>query len=147
VRHKQECALIQAYSGRWVGGVGVGDYVLQHSSGKCVHPEGGSDTPDNSVKLVFRDGCDTNRNEFLFTPIPAGGLGGGGDYVLQHKSGKCVHPEGGSDTPDNGVKLVFYDGCDTNRNAFLFKPGLSFQAAASAVTSMIGVIVISLLWL
>ena len=66
---------------------------------------------------------------------------------LKHSSGKCVHPEGGSDTPDNGVKLVFYDGCDTNRNAFLFKPGLSFQAAASAVTSMIGVIVISLLWL
>jgi len=64
----------------------------------------------------------------------------GGDVALnpgssynsfKHKSGKCVHPNGGSSNPNNGTTLVFWDGCDPDYTKYKFTSGGSIQHKTS----------------
>lgn len=71
--------------------------AIQHKLGKCLHPEGGSENPNNGTKLVYHDGCDKHTFKRL---------------SKQYKNGKCIHPESGSTEPTDGTNLVLWDGCD-----------------------------------
>jgi hypothetical protein len=37
---------------------------IKHSSGKCFHPYGGSQTPGNNTRVVLFDGCNEKKNRF-----------------------------------------------------------------------------------
>jgi len=54
-----------------------------------------------------------------------------GYISFKHRSGKCVHPNGGSPTPGNGTNLVFWDGCDEDRLKYKFTPAGSIQHKTS----------------
>ncbi|MBE8158296.1 MAG: ricin-type beta-trefoil lectin domain protein [Betaproteobacteria bacterium] len=85
---------------------------IQHiSSGKCIHPHGGSAQPKPNTSLVLYDGCTGDRLKFAITEsskfrsapsIPKGR----GNRIVHNYSGICVHPEGGG-TPKNNTRLVF----------------------------------------
>ena len=50
---------------------------------------------------------------------------------FKHKSGKCVHPSGGSSDPGNGTPAVFWDGCDADNLKYRFTPGGSIRHKTS----------------
>lgn len=95
------------------------DGTIQHvESGMCLHPRGGSSTPGNGTELVFWPSCGANT-------------GTAGAYIRfentlkdslrQLSSGSCLHPNGGSATPANGTKVVFWQGCNEDRLRFTFE--------------------------
>jgi len=89
-------------------------FALQHMVSKCVHPQGGSASPGNGVHLLYHDSCAGDAE--LFRSIPAKGNDADeGFFVLQHKSGKCIHT-GGED-----AVLLLWDGCSTS------DPNLQFR--------------------
>ncbi len=94
------------------------DGTIQHvESGMCLHPRGGSSKPGNGTELVFWPACGANS-------------GSAGAYIRfentlkdslrQLSSGSCLHPNGGSPTPANGTKVVFWQGCNEDRLRFTF---------------------------
>jgi len=73
-----------------------------------VHPEGGKACPDNGTKLLLYQGYsyEGRADALTFTAVEVRE----GQFKLQHKSGKFVHPDGGSARPVNGTKLVLHEG-------------------------------------
>lgn len=91
--------------------------MLKHSSGLCLHPEGG--TANNSTKLVFFPSC-TAETRLMIDVVD------GANAVPQYGSlknvqtGRCVHPSGGSSNPAEGTVIVYFDGCNESRLRFDF---------------------------
>jgi hypothetical protein len=84
---------------------GIRYYLYHIESGKYVHPEGGSDAPNNNTPLVFHSDKDRLALQYVFN-----------NSQLQHySSGKYVHPYKGS--VGVNVMLVLFDGSDGNRTA------------------------------
>jgi hypothetical protein len=97
-----------------------GHFIIQHSSGKCVHPRGGDANPSNGRHLAIGAICDTASDAQLFqkllqsptaimNPISATA----NYFRFQHMSSKCVHPRGGDIVPADGTPLVLHEACDT----------------------------------
>ena len=81
-------------------------YIFHRSSGKIVHPSGGSSQPSNNTELVLHSAKDSpSRLQVRFVPVAGFGHFG---YIKHVMSGKIVHPEGGSLTPGDGTKLVYH---------------------------------------
>jgi uncharacterized protein YkwD len=86
--------------------------VLQHvSSGKCIHPQGGSAQPGDNTPLVLWNFCGTDYPQLQFRSAQNNSL-------QQVSSGKCVHPMGGSPNPADGTPILLHSGCGEARLAF-----------------------------
>ena len=83
-----------------VEGAGHYGYIEHVSSGKIVHPKGGSLNPDDNTHLVFHSG---RHAGCLFGFDEANNL-------ILHKSGKYWHPRGGSPSPGNDTPVVVHHG-------------------------------------
>ena len=81
-----------------VDGAGHFGYIEHVSSGKIVHPEGGSLDPGNATSLV------------LHSDRHAGALFGFDEenLVILHKGGKIWHPKGGKPGPGNDTPVVLH---------------------------------------
>lgn len=75
-------------------------YLKQVTSGKYVHPLGGSQNPCDNTALVFHSG---KHGACLF------GFGTDGN-IYQYSSGKTWHPLGGSTCPGDNTVLVLHSG-------------------------------------
>ena len=81
-------------------------YIVHRSSGKLVHPLGGSPYPsDDTPLVVYEGGFHERRLLFQFVPH-----GDGYGYIKHVPSGKYIHPLGGSQHPPNDTPLVLYEG-------------------------------------
>ncbi|HTN87475.1 MAG TPA: hypothetical protein VL242_27500 [Sorangium sp.] len=92
--------------------------IVQHTSGKCFIPEGGTTTPADGTPLVLSSSCSTLASSFR---VLASGL-------LKHvPSGLCVHPDQG--TASNGVNLILFPSCaPETRLSFDVTSGGSLQS-------------------
>ena len=86
-------------------------YIIHQSSGKFVHPKGGSCNPGNNTRLVVHsDRNDPTRLQVRFVPVQGTpGYGGHFGYIEHVSSGKIVHPSGGSVDPGNDTYLVYHE--------------------------------------
>jgi len=86
--------------------VGACGYI-QHTGGKCIHPYGGSPTPEPGTAIVTYDGCHEERLYYCLTE----------NGELRHKtSDLCLVP--GNPNPGNNEQIVFGD-CGTRQTDFL----------------------------
>ena len=92
-------------------------YIIHQSSGKFVHPKGGSCNPGNNTRLVVHSNRnDPTRLQVRFVPVQGTpGYGGHFGYIEHVASGKIVHPSGGSVDPGNDTHLVYHE--DRHHNA------------------------------
>ena len=85
-------------------------YLIHWSSKKGVHPLGGAENPDNDTEIVVFHGLgDDNPGRLQFRFVAVDGAGHFG-YIEHVKSGKIVHPKGGSLDPPNDTRLVLHSG-------------------------------------
>lgn len=56
----------------------------------------------------------------------------GSAFRLNEGNGKCWHPVGGSDNPEEDTNVVIYDGCDSDRTTFTMKPTLCWEEYAES---------------
>ena len=75
-------------------------YIKHVSSGKIIHPQGGSLTPGNNTKLVYHS---DHHAGALFRFDEA-------DERIRHRNGKIWHPLGGSPNPGNDTTCVLHCG-------------------------------------
>ena len=85
--------------------------MLRHrESGLCLGTADGADAAVNDLGVIFAP-CDPSTDRVKWT------FGNGANKgALKHRGVNgsiCVNPKGGSRTPKNDTKLVFYDNCDT----------------------------------
>ncbi len=80
------------------------NFLLQHAGGSCIHPLGGSPTPNLSTHTVLYPLCDATEARLAFRSLPNGSLS-------HNSSDMCLHPEGGSPNPVSGTRLVFWPLC------------------------------------
>ena len=86
--------------------VGPIGYIYHSSSGKLVHPYGGSSNPRDNTELVLHsDKDDPSRLQMRFVAEQREGHFG---YIEHVSSGKIVHPSGGSLNPGENTKLVLH---------------------------------------
>ncbi len=98
--------------------------TINHSSGLCLSPEGGSTSPANGTKLVLSNNCSTAAAQFSWSS---------GGSIKHVASNKCVH-SGGANIPENGTALVLWDGCDfTDRVRFERSAAGSIKQVSSAM--------------
>ena len=87
---------------------GPAGYLIHWSSGKLVHPKGGSSNPGNDTPLVIHSdgkaGGET-RLQVRFVAVPEAGHFG---YIEHVPSKKIVHPKGGSLTPENDTGVLYH---------------------------------------
>lgn len=81
-----------------VEGFGHFGYIEHVSSGKIVHPLGGSLTPENDTRLVYHSDRHAGAL-FAFDEE--------GEHIM-HRDGKIWHPFGGSAYPDNNTPCVLH---------------------------------------
>ena len=104
-------------------------FKLKHENGKYVHPCGGSAYPSNNTRLVFWEGARSDvggEDALTFEKVELGG----GRFKLKHRSGKYVHPHFGNAYPDNGTRLVLYEGARSDvggEDALTFVIGYRFR--------------------
>ena len=91
-----------AYQQNEAGPIG---YIFQRTSGKAIHPYGGSSNPRDDTGLVLYNGAGEWRLQLQFIPQPAYGHFG---YIKHVASNKLVHPYGGSAYPGDDMSLVFH---------------------------------------
>ena len=105
-------------------------FLIKHkSSGKFIHPEGGSANPSDNTRLVVHDGIH-DRMHFEFEPVD-GPFG----YIRHCASGKAIHPKNGELRPGNNTDLVIHSsqhaaclfGMDKVNNLIRHKSGVSFH--------------------
>ncbi|XP_033740282.1 lectin-like [Pecten maximus] len=76
-------------------------FVIKHqTSGKFIHPQGGSLTPCDETALVLHQ--DVHSGMHFAFDATCNGYG----YIRHVGSGKCIHPKGGASTPCNETELV-----------------------------------------
>lgn len=81
-------------------------YIYHSSSGKLVHPFGGSSNPNDNTELVLYDNKDDpSRLQMRFVPKRGEGHFG---YIEHVSSGKVVHPLGGRLDPVENARLVLH---------------------------------------
>lgn len=73
-------------------------YIKHVSSGKIIHPKGGSLTPGNYTKLLLH----SDRHYGALFALDAAN-----DHVI-HKGGRFAHPDGGEPNPDNGTTVLLH---------------------------------------
>ena len=57
---------------------------IQHASGKCIHPYGGDNSPEDGTPIVLHSDCCLTRIHFVLE----------GNGIIKHKiSEKCLQPE------------------------------------------------------
>ena len=81
-------------------------YIFHRSSGKLVHPLGGSSQPSDDTVLVIH-GAKSNPARLQVRFVPVEGFGHFG-YIEQVSSGKIVHPLGGSLSPGDNTSVVYH---------------------------------------
>ena len=91
-------------------------YIIHRSSGKLIHPLGGSANPADNTRLVtYIGGLKQTRLQLQIEKDPSqNGYG----YIRHVPSGKYIHPLGGSLKPADNTLLVFHRG---KHAACLFK--------------------------
>ena len=87
------------------------DGMLKHrESGLCLATADGADSAVNDLGVIFAP-CEPSTDRVKWT------FGGGANKgQLKHRGVNgdiCAQPRGGSHTPKNDTKLVFYDNCST----------------------------------
>jgi len=92
--------------------------MIKHSSGQCLGPRGGSDTPKDNTNIEVNRAC---KIEWKAVPVNSDQKYGG-YYVLKHKGGKCLHPWGGWNRPWDGTDMTVHHICDPNKEALWWKP-------------------------
>jgi len=92
-----------------VDGAGHYGYIEHVSSGKIVHPSGGSVIPTDDTELVLHSGRHAGA---LF------GFDEDNTFIL-HKSGKLWHPYGGSGNPPNDTILVLHSAVHDSAKFYL----------------------------
>eukprot|EP01084_Bolivina_argentea_P214173 363650_1 len=91
--------------------------VIKHvSSGKYIHPKGGSANPGNNTEIVIHDGTNNWQKRLLFEYTSEG-------YIKHVSSGKYIHPRGGSANPGNDTKLVIHSGTHSRMKWDLLSDG------------------------
>lgn len=99
--------------------------LAQSTSGLCIHPNGGSNVPDNGTDAVLYPDCGS-QPRLQYRMLTNG--------AIQHiSSGKCLHPSGGAVNPGDGTNVVFWDGCDDDRLAFEVTPAGSLRHKTSGL--------------
>jgi len=98
-------------------------YIRHESSGKCVHPQGGSAQSPPGTKIVIHPGCNEERLYFCATS-------GGETEIKQPGSGLCVQPNSGSNAPPDNEPLVLRV-CGYYSSKFKFIEGGFIQHVAS----------------
>ena len=73
-------------------------YIEHVSSGKIIHPKGGSVDPGNNTCLVFHE----NRHNGALFEFDLN------DYEIKHTGKKIWHPNGGSANPKNDTVCVLH---------------------------------------
>ena len=81
-----------------VQGQGHFGYIEHVSSGKIIHPLGGSVKPGNDTHLIYHE---DRHHGALFEFDEE-------DYIIKHIGGKIWHPHGGSANPKNDTKCVLH---------------------------------------
>lgn len=82
-------------------------FVIKHfTSGKFIHPLGGSTQPDNETRVVVYEGY---HDACWFTWIPLHGMPGMG-LIKHYSSGKFLQPLGGEAEPYDNTEIVIQDG-------------------------------------
>jgi agarase len=101
----------------------TGFFAIKHNSGKCIHPQGGTEYPTNGTIAVLFDGCDEKKNDFELTS----------NGSLKHSSGMCLRArpntgtgglfggllQAASGLADNNAELIFVEDCE-GRGKFEF---------------------------
>ena len=104
-------------------------YLIHWSSGKFVHPRGGSPWPDNGTKLAMTDDKNNHqRLQFRFQAVDGAGHYG---YIVHVSTGRIIHPEDGHLHPrDNDDMILHSDrhasglfGFDEENKAIFHKSG------------------------
>ncbi|CAB3997468.1 c Gal-specific lectin [Paramuricea clavata] len=81
-------------------------YLFHRSSGKLVHPKGGSSDPGNNTSLVlYDDRSNAGRLQVRFVPAEGSGHFG---YIQHVSSGKIVHPQDGRLDCGENTHLVYH---------------------------------------
>ena len=89
---------------------GPAGYLIHWSTGKLIHPEGGSSNPRDGAPLLVHSGGEKGgetRLQVRFIPVPEAGHFG---YIEHVPSKKIIHPLGGSLFPENGTDVVYHHG-------------------------------------
>ena len=93
------------YSVGTTRGYHIGKFLIRHkSSGKYMHPYGGSKVPGNNTPMVIYPGYH-EACYFHFFPVkdyPGYGV------IRQASSDRYIHPLGGSTNPGNNNQIVYY---------------------------------------
>merc|ERR1719310_2662694 len=110
--------------------VPAGDYIMiQHSSGRCLHPD--YDRMSAGVRLVIGDACD-NRTSMKFRKVLAGS---DGSFVLQHFSKLCM------ETRPNGDSEMVVLGADCSAELAKIEANATrFKTPASVMDLQSGVV-------
>ena len=107
-------------------------FLIKHkSSGKFIHPEGGSANPADNTRLVI-DPSIHERMYFEFEEVKDEGHFG---YIRHVASGKAIHPKNGDIQPSDNTDLVLHScqhaaclfGIDEVSHWILHKSGVSFH--------------------
>jgi len=102
-----------------------GFYVLEHETGKCVHPWSGWDKPVWGTDLKIYDGCTRSKKKLKWRVWCSEKPGW---YILQHWDNGCMVPEGKGAHPGTKVEVNGLGGghaCQ-GRDKKLFFGGLDF---------------------
>jgi len=85
--------------------------------GRCTHVEGDDDpemTP-KEPKLAFPVDCASKTYQPHFKKIPSAAVTGG--FLLQHESGRCIHPFEGAEDPRPNTDVILHSDCNRDRKA------------------------------
>ena len=126
-------------------------YLRHSNSNACVHPYRTDNPADDANAVWYNGGCGEPKTQFVYDPnartlkhktsgkclrVYRDGTNNGDrigfgpcnqqfsfeNGVLKHiPSGKCIHPEGGSNTPGNETNLVIWD-CGTDKSKTGIQP-------------------------
>ncbi|KAL5260124.1 hypothetical protein ACHWQZ_G010296 [Mnemiopsis leidyi] len=88
-------------------------YIKDKVTDKCLT----TSDPDRNDNLITFGICKTART---WAETKKG-------FKIQHSSGKCWHPLGGSANPPNENKIVIYSGCDEDRLTFRIEASMCWE--------------------
>ncbi|CAK9104079.1 unnamed protein product [Durusdinium trenchii] len=102
---------------RLVGEVGKANSFLLKQGGQCTHVEGDEDPEmiPKEPKLAFPVDCAATTNQPRFKKIPSTAVKGG--FLIQHESGRCIHPYEGAVDPRQNTDVILHSDCNTDRKA------------------------------
>ena len=99
------------YRFRFTNDNGKSGRIIHKTSGMCLRPAGRSGI-GNNARIQFAPANECRDSRSIFNLLDNGSI--------QHSSGKCIHPLGGSENPGNNTRIVLYDGCGIPRNTLKY---------------------------